>query len=92
MFITFEGIEGSGKSSLIAKLKKYFKMIKFKIVSRDKTRPKRGTLSIKKAKKLINYKPKFNLEKGTLNYVKFVKGLKNINFEGAVRFPTKKSD
>ena len=91
---TFNITTGSGRTILsYAKiLRKYFKMVKFRIVSRDKTRPKRGTLSIKKAKKLINYKPKFDLEKGTLNYVKFVKGLKNINFEGAVRFPTKKSD
>ena len=54
-------------------LSKYFKNIKYKVKKRDSFRPKRGTLSIKKAKKLLNYKPKYNLEKGLDKYVKFVK-------------------
>jgi len=54
-------------------LSKYFTNIKYKVKKRDSFRPKRGTLSIKKAKKLLNYKPKYNLEKGLHKYIKFVK-------------------
>ena len=38
-------------------------------IPRDKLLPFRGTLSINKSKKLINYKPKFNLERGINNYL-----------------------
>jgi UDP-glucose 4-epimerase len=41
----------------------------------DLPRPKRGTLSIEKAKKLLGYRPKFNLEIGVPSYIEFV--LKN---------------
>ena len=39
--------------------------------------PKRGTLSINKAKKLIKYKPSFNLEKGYQRYINWYKIQKN---------------
>ena len=45
-------------------LSKHFKKLKYKIEKRDSFRPKRGTLSINKAKRLLNYKPIYNLEKG----------------------------
>ena len=35
--------------------------------------PVRGKLSIEKAKKLLNYYPEWNLEKGYLNYIKWYK-------------------
>ena len=91
---TFNITTGSGRTILsYAKiLKSYFHEVKFRIVPRDKTRPKRGTLSIEKAKRLINYKPKFNLEKGTTKYVEFVKNLKDLNLEGAAKFPIKESN
>lgn len=40
--------------------------------SSDMVRPKRGTLSIDKAEKLLGYKPKFNLEIGVPTYIEFV--------------------
>ena len=43
------------------------------IKGRDKKRPKRGTLSISKARKLINFNPKFNLERGAKIYIDFYK-------------------
>ena len=43
--------------------------MKIDYIPRDKLLPFRGTLSINKSKKLIKYKPKFNLEKGIYNYV-----------------------
>ena len=54
-------------------LKKYFPDLKYKISARDKFRPRRGTLSIKKAKKFIGYTPKFSLNKGVSEYIKFKK-------------------
>ena len=53
-------------------LSKHFKKLKYKIEKRDTFRPKRGTLSINKAKRLLNYKPIYNLEKGIKKYLHFV--------------------
>ena len=57
-------------------LKKFFKKLTYKVVERDKYRPKRGTLNIDKAKRLFGFKPKFNLEKGIFIYIKFIKKIK----------------
>lgn len=54
-------------------LNKYFPSAKIKIQGRDKKRPKRGTLSTLKASKMINFYPKFNLEKGAKIYIDFYK-------------------
>ena len=54
-------------------LSKYVENLKFKIEKRDNFRPKRGTLSIAKAKKLLNYKPYYDLEKGIKKYINFIK-------------------
>ena len=53
-------------------LSKHFRKLKYKIEKRDSFRPKRGTLSINKAKRLLNYKPIYNLEKGIKKYLNFV--------------------
>lgn len=45
-------------------------------VPEDEKRPERGTLDISKARKLLNYNPKYSLEEGLKLYVDFVK-----NFE-----------
>jgi len=65
-----------GKSETLYKfvkiLSKHFKHLKYKIEKRDNFRPKRGTLSIKKAKKLLSYKPGYNLQKGIKKYINFI--------------------
>ncbi len=53
-------------------LSKHFRKLKYKIEKRDSFRPKRGTLSINKAKRLLNYKPIYNLEKGIKKYLDFI--------------------
>ena len=58
-------------------LSKYFKNLSFSFEDRDQLRPRRGTLSIRKAKLLLKYKPKYNLEKGMKKYIKFTKSLRN---------------
>ena len=55
-------------------LKKYFK---FDVEVRDiQDRPKRGTMDNKKAKKIIGWFPKMNLEEGLADYIKYVKKYK----------------
>lgn len=66
-----------GKAERIIKLVKileeYFPNIKVKYTKKDKLMPERGTLSIKKAKKLINYNPIWDLKSGYKNYIEWYK-------------------
>ena len=53
-------------------LKKYFKDLKFEVLERDDKRPKRGTLKNNKARKVLGFKPKVNLEKGIKLYLDYI--------------------
>ena len=66
---------GKGQSlyKFVLLLKKKFSNLKYKIVKKDISKPSRGTLSIKKAQKLLGYKPKFDLKIGITEYVNFLK-------------------
>jgi nucleoside-diphosphate-sugar epimerase len=54
-------------------LKKHFPDLRYRITERDDFRPKRGTLSIDKAKRLIGYEPRYSLQDGIDEYVVFAK-------------------
>ncbi len=61
-----------GKSEKIINLAEYVAKkfnVKINFNKRDKLMPKRGTLDISKAKKLLNYSPKFNIYKGIDKYI-----------------------
>ena len=60
-------------SEMLNLVKENFKETKVKYKKRDKLVPKRGTLSIAKAKKLLGYKSMYPLEKGFLRYIKWYK-------------------
>ncbi len=64
-------------NKLIYFLKKSFPKIKVNYIPRDKLMPKRGTLSISKAKKLLNYKPRWPINKGYQKYISWYKGFYN---------------
>ena len=68
---------GSAKPILemINILKNYFPNVIVKNKPRDSLTPIRGTLSIKKAQKLINYSPSWPLEKGFPEYIKWYKSI-----------------
>lgn len=51
----------------------HFPNVKINYVPKDKLTPDRGTLSIEKAKRLINYNPQFPLDIGYVNYIKWYK-------------------
>jgi len=57
----------------VEELKKYFPDLKYKVEERDSFRPKRGTLSIAKAKRLIGYNPSFSLADGIARQVEFTR-------------------
>jgi len=60
-------------SEMIKILKLHFPKIQVVYKKRDKLMPKRGTLSIGKAKKLLKYKPIWPLEKGYSKYIQWYK-------------------
>ena len=56
---------------LIEILKKFYPNIKINFEKKDKLTPKRGTLSVEKAKKLLNYQPSWSIDKGYVKYIKW---------------------
>jgi nucleoside-diphosphate-sugar epimerase len=68
-----------GQSSSLADmadiLKGHFKDVKVNYLPKDKLVPDRGTLSVEKAKRLIDYDPQYPLEKGFVKYIEWYKEL-----------------
>ncbi len=54
-------------------LRNYFPDLKIELTSKDAVyqRPKRGALDISKARKLLGFNPKYNIEKGLKKYLEF---------------------
>ncbi len=71
---TFNITHGKAHTLLefVTLLKSHFPELDYEIVARDDFRPKRGTLSIDKAKKMIGYEPQYDLARGLEEYIKFV--------------------
>ena len=63
--------EGREINEMINILKEYFPKLKVKKVERDNLMPYRGTLSINKAKTLLNFKSNWELEKGYKKYIQW---------------------
>ena len=57
----------------ILELKNFFPDLRYTLLERDETRPRRGTLSIGKASKLIGYQPLYDLGRGVAEYVAFAR-------------------
>lgn len=66
-----------GKASTLlefaAALKEHFPGLRYEVVERDGFRPKRGTLSIEKARRLLGYEPEYTIQKGIEQYVQFLR-------------------
>jgi nucleoside-diphosphate-sugar epimerase len=58
-------------NEMISILKGYFPTLKVKKIPRDNLMPYRGTLSMNKAKSLLNFKSNWNLEKGYKKYIEW---------------------
>jgi UDP-glucose 4-epimerase len=54
-------------------LRESFESLEYDVIERDDGRPKRGTLSIEKARRLVGYEPQYPLERGIAEYVDFVR-------------------
>ncbi|WP_291499421.1 NAD-dependent epimerase/dehydratase family protein [Desulfocurvus sp.] len=57
----------------VLELKNLFPDLRYEVVPRDAFRPKRGTLSIDKARRLMGYEPAYDLARGVAEYVDFVR-------------------
>ena len=66
---------GSSRSvnDLLNILKLYFPNVKVNYKEREKLMPVRGTLSMEKAKKILNFEPKWKIEEGYKKYIEWYK-------------------
>ena len=73
--------EGREINEMIDVLKESFPKMKLKKVDRDNLMPYRGTLSMNKAKSLLNLKPQWKLEKGYKKYIEWYIKFYSENFK-----------
>lgn len=68
-----------GESRSIAEmaeiLAQHFPEVRIRNQSRDKLMPRRGTLSVDKARRLIGYEPQYPLEKGFVEYIQWYRSI-----------------
>jgi len=67
--------ESRSLNDLVKVVKEEFPDLSIKYVERDKLMPFRGTLSVEKAKRMINYAPSNPIEKGFKKYIQWYKAL-----------------
>jgi len=86
---TFNITCGSARTLLeyVQILQTYFPNLEYEVTERDAFRPKRGTLSIQKAQRLMGYAPDYTLEEGIREYVSFVRE-HNPNFRPQLKLAT----
>lgn len=60
---------------LIEIIQQHFPQVEIEYIERDKLMPARGTLSVKKAVELLGYVPKYPIELGFSEYIKWYQGL-----------------
>jgi nucleoside-diphosphate-sugar epimerase len=60
---------------MVKVLNDHFPDIRIKYTPRDKLMPARGTLSMDKAKRLLDFEPQFPIEKGFVKYIEWYKDL-----------------
>lgn len=65
--------QGREINELIEILRKVFPKLSVKYKNKEAFMPERGTLKIDKAKKFLNYKPQFEIEKGYAKYIEWYK-------------------
>src|SRR4051794_29333305 len=73
----FNMTAGKGRSlrDLVTLVLEHFPEIQVEYVERDKLRPYRGTLSMEKAKRLMDHEPRVELEEGLTKYVEWYRQL-----------------
>jgi len=65
--------ESRSLNDMVEILKGHFPDVNVNYLPKDKLTPDRGTLSVEKAKKLIEYEPQYPLEKGFVKYIEWYK-------------------
>jgi len=74
-------------ADMAAIIKQQFPSVQIRYVLKDKLTPDRGTLSVEKAKKLIEYEPDWPLERGFVRYIEWYKNmLEETGGEGKIGF------
>ena len=63
--------EGRSLDECVSIIKKYFPHLEVESKSMQKNRPRRGALSIRKAKEILGFNPKYSLEDGMVKYIEF---------------------